>query len=38
MFIKMTKAVFLISVQVKTYYINSDGKDVIFHMIDNFAL
>ncbi|XP_068647798.1 putative lipase C4A8.10 [Aristolochia californica] len=26
------------TIQVKTYWINSDGKDVIFHMIDNFFL
>ncbi|KAG9456010.1 hypothetical protein H6P81_000518 [Aristolochia fimbriata] len=26
------------TIQVKTYWINSDGKDVIFHMIDNFLL
>ncbi|XP_074571442.1 putative lipase YDR444W [Curcuma longa] len=26
------------TIQVKTYLINSDGSDVIFHMIDNFLL
>ncbi|WOK92259.1 hypothetical protein Cni_G00950 [Canna indica] len=26
------------TIQVKTYLINSDGADVIFHMIDNFLL
>ncbi|XP_042442388.1 uncharacterized protein LOC122027472 isoform X1 [Zingiber officinale] len=26
------------TIQVKTYMINSDGSDVIFHMIDNFRL
>lgn len=29
---------FLYLLQVKTYLINSDGSDVIFHMIDNFLL
>uniref|UniRef100_A0A1D1YD54 Putative lipase YOR059C n=1 Tax=Anthurium amnicola TaxID=1678845 RepID=A0A1D1YD54_9ARAE len=26
------------TIQVKTYWMNSDGADVIFHMIDNFLL
>lgn len=26
------------TIQVKTYFINSDGADVIYHMIDNFLL
>lgn len=24
--------------QVKTYWLNSDGADVVYHMIDNFLL
>lgn len=24
--------------QVKSYWLNSDGADVVFHMIDNFLL
>lgn len=27
-----------ISFKVKSYWLNSDGRDVIFHMIDNFLL
>ncbi|KAJ9141195.1 hypothetical protein P3X46_031763 [Hevea brasiliensis] len=26
------------TIQVKTYWLNSDGADVVFHMIDNFLL
>ncbi|XP_010536936.1 PREDICTED: putative lipase ROG1 [Tarenaya hassleriana] len=26
------------TIQVKTYWLNSDGTDVVFHMIDNFRL
>lgn len=26
------------TIQVKTYWLNSDGSDVIFHMIDNFII
>ncbi|KAI4335449.1 hypothetical protein L6164_014093 [Bauhinia variegata] len=27
-----------ITIQVKTYWLNSDGADVVFHMMDNFLL
>ncbi|RYR66922.1 hypothetical protein Ahy_A03g013113 isoform D [Arachis hypogaea] len=26
------------TIQVKTYWLNSDGADVVYHMIDNFRL
>ncbi|CAK9329809.1 unnamed protein product [Citrullus colocynthis] len=26
------------TIQVKSYWLNSDGADVVFHMIDNFVL
>ncbi|KOM40020.1 hypothetical protein LR48_Vigan04g021800 [Vigna angularis] len=26
------------TIQVKTYWLNSDGADVVYHMIDNFLL
>ncbi|KAK7847157.1 hypothetical protein CFP56_007042 [Quercus suber] len=34
-----TKPIGIISVDsVKSYWLNSDGADVVFHMIDNFLL